>query len=260
MKMVLFVVALAVPFLFLAGHAPVRAASSSPVLVELFTSEGCSSCPPADAFLRQLDSTQPVPGAQLVVLSEHVDYWNQLGWKDPYSSRFFSDRQAMYAEHFINGTVYTPQMVVDGSAEVVGSDSKRARQLIEKARDQEKVPVSISSLSQPEAGQLRAHVEIPALPESTKARSGEVYAVLALNHAESQVLRGENEGSRLQHVAVAQSITRLGSVSRTKGFTQDASVKLVPGADPANLRLIVFVQEPGSGRVLGAALQQVSKK
>jgi hypothetical protein len=251
---------LAVAWLVFSGSVAMLAADAPkpgniPVLVELFTSEGCSSCPPADNLLRQLDA-QPMPRVQLIVLSEHVDYWNHIGWKDPYSSKFFSDRQSAYAQHFGGDTVYTPQMIVDGTREFVGSDRRQAEQAIEKSSAQEKLPVALGPATLT-GNVLHAQIEVGALT-TLRVRSADVYIAVALNHAESQVLRGENEGRRLQHVAVVKSITRVGSATQSKGFQDEISLK-VDGEDPANLRLVLFVQENGTGRVLGAALQQVQR-
>lgn|SRR6185312_6995618 len=229
--------------------------NATPVLIELFTSEGCSSCPPADALLQKLDA-QPVPGVQLIVLSEHVDYWNHIGWKDPYSSQLFSQRQNIYAQRMGGSTVYTPQMIVDGTSEFVGSDGLQALKAIDKSRSAEKLPVNISNISLAN-GALHGRIEIGTLPESLHAHSADVYVAVALNHAESQVLRGENEGRRLQHVAVVKSVTKIGSMNKSKNFTQDAAIKLEGTPDPENLRIVVFAQDPNSGKVIGAALQQI---
>src|SRR5882724_10540063 len=158
----------------------------TPVLVELFTSEGCSSCPPADALLQQFD-TQPIPGVQLIVLSEHVDYWNHIGWNDPYSSQFFSQRQNAYAQRMGSGTVYTPQMIVDGTSEFVGSDNRQAQKAIEKTRNEEKLSVSVSG-PMLTGDTLHTRIDIASLAESLHVRSADIYIAIALNHAESQVL------------------------------------------------------------------------
>ena len=233
-----------------ASDAP-RGDAPAPVLVELFTSEGCSSCPPADALLQQLDRTQPVGGADLIVLSEHVDYWNHIGWTDPFSSRFFSDRQSAYAGRFGLSSVYTPQMVVDGAVEFVGSDSRLASQAVQKALAAPKVAIRISGVSLDASKTLQAHIDTDALPENSKVRKADVYLVVALNHAESQVLRGENGGRRLTHVGVVQSLTKIGSIEAGKTFSQDVHIKLDSRTDPANLRVIAFIQQPGQAQVLG---------
>ena len=235
------------------------AAAPFPILVELFTSEGCSTCPPADALLQELDQAQPVAGEHLIVLSEHVDYWNSIGWTDPYSSSFFSDRQNSYGSRFKLASVYTPQMVVDGVVEFVGGDPRLANQSFEKAREHEKIPVHVSSVSWEDASTLRAHVEVGSLPDSAGVRRAEVYLVAALDHAESQVLRGENKGRRLTHVAVVLSMTKIGTTEKGKGFAGDAHIKLDSRRNLAQLRVVAFVQESGPGRVLGAAIERITK-
>jgi len=240
-----------------ASDAPSRNVSS-PVLVELFTSEGCSDCPPADALLQKMDQSQ-TGGAQLIVLSEHVDYWNHIGWIDPYSSHFFSDRQTAYSDRFGLKSVYTPQMVVDGTTEFVGNNPNLANQAIQKAEAQAKVPVRISAISLDTPHALRAHLEADALPESSKVRKADVCFVVALDHAESQVLRGENGGRHLTHVGVVQSLTKVGNVEIGKSFAQDVQVKLDSKTDLRNLRVIAFVQQSGQRQVLGAALEKITK-
>ena len=227
----------------------------TPVLVELFTSEGCSSCPPADSLLQKLDQ-QPIAGEEMIVLSEHVDYWNHIGWKDPYSARFYSDRQGTYARR-LGDDVYTPQMVVDGTSHFVGSDATLANQAFAKALTRPKVAVRLSQVSLGSATVLLAHLEIGELEESFGLREADVYVAIALNHAESQVSGGENSGRRLSHTAVVKSIVKVGRLGKGQTLTQDVQLKVEPGTDARNLRLIAFVQEPGQGRVIGATVQTV---
>jgi len=226
------------------------------VLVELFTSEGCSSCPPADKFLETLDG-QPISGADMIVLSEHVDYWNHIGWKDPYSASFYSQRQSAYAKRFGLDSVYTPQMVVDGTSEFVGSNSGQADKAFRKELSVPKLPVRLSSVSADASNVLHAHLETGTLDSSFGSREADVYVALALNRAESQVSAGENSGRKLTHVAVVRSLTRIGALKQGRVLAQDVQLKLEPGSDSRNLRLIAFVQEPGQGRVLGAASMPV---
>ena len=191
------------------------------------------------------------------MLSEHVDYWNHIGWTDPYSSRFFSDRQSTYSDRFGLNSVYTPQMVVDGAAEFVGSDARRATQAVHDALSGPKVAIRISGVSLDASKTLQAHIESDALPGNSQFRKADVYLVAALDHAESQVLRGENGGHRLSHVGVVQSLEKVGSIEAGNSFSQDVHIKLDPRTDPANLRVVAFIQQPGQRLVLGAAQQRV---
>lgn len=228
-----------------------------PILVELFTSEGCSSCPPADRLLQKLDE-QSVPGAEVIVLSEHVDYWNHIGWKDPYSSHVYSERQDFYAKHFGLDSVYTPQMVVDGSTEFVGSNSALAEKAFSKALGLPKIPVHLSLISADLSSRVNVHLDTGALEPSFGSREAEVQIAVALSRAESQVSSGENAGHRLTHVSVVRNLTKVAVLKVGQGFSQDIHLNLGPASNSHDLRLIAFVQEPGQGKVLGATLLRLN--
>ena len=224
----------------------------TPILLELFTSEGCSSCPPADALVQKMDTTQPVLGAQLIVLSEHVDYWNHDGWKDPYSSSSLTERQIDYVRALKLKEPYTPQMIVDGTTVLQGDEAQILQSLRGDAATP-KLSLRIDSVNPGtgKAQEISGHVNIDG---TTDKHNADVYVAVALGRAESQVLSGENSGKHLSHVAVVQEIKKIGKLGKDGHFSQTFQVKLNPGTDAGNVRIIAFVQEPGPGRVLGAAL------
>jgi hypothetical protein len=236
---------------------PNGSAPRTPVLIELFTSEGCSSCPPADALLEKLDRSQPVPAAEMIVLSEHVDYWNDIGWKDPYSSRQFSIRQGDYAHRFQLEGPYTPQMVVDGDAQIVGSDERQALHVTalhanESAAKLAKLPVALSAPHLQGADTLVVHVDVGSPLPPAKLKSAQVWIALADDSDQSSVKRGENAGRILRHVAVVRTLTQVGTVEANNAFSKDVTVSTA-NTTLQNLRVVAFVQEGVAGRVLGVA-------
>jgi hypothetical protein len=233
---------------------PNTSQSSVPVLVELFTSEGCSSCPPADILLQRLDDNQPIPETQLIVLSEHVTYWDQQGWKDPNSSSAFTYRQSVYEGSLGVQEPYTPQFVVDGSQSVSLEKVKSLEEALHKAKGNAKIPVRISNVTVDPSGSATLHAHIEA--DNTDKHNAEIYLAVALNHVESQVLRGENSGRHLVHVAVVQQLNKVGKLQKGKSFAQDVQVKLKANEDPKSIRVVVFAQEPGQGKLIGAAVQK----
>ncbi|HVI07161.1 MAG TPA: DUF1223 domain-containing protein [Candidatus Binatia bacterium] len=228
---------------------PSQAPAAAPVLVELFTSEGCSSCPPADVLLQQLVHQQPFSGATIVALEEHVDYWNHDGWVDPFSSQEWTLRQQDYAS-LTKTDSYTPEMVVDGISQFLGSSPQQAQTAIEKAAHDSKAPVTISSREG--AGQAPSFtVSVGKLPDSS--RDAEVWLAVSEDGLHSSVSRGENAGRALDHVATLRTLKKLGKAdaSAAQAFHGDTEVKLNSGWKRDNLHLIVFVQEKKSKRILG---------
>jgi hypothetical protein len=224
------------------------------ILVELFTSEGCSSCPPADALLAKLDATQPVPNARLIVLSEHVDYWDHDGWKDPNSSPALTERQAAYVSALGLKTPYTPQIIVDGTGEMRLGDQQQDKKIFQEAASSPKIPVRIGEVTVDggDPAVLRTHVEADG---NSDKHNADIYVAVALDHVESQVLHGENGGRHLTHVAVVQQLTKIGKLKKGQNFSETVQLKLKPGTDPRNVRVVAFVQESGPGRLLGAAVR-----
>jgi hypothetical protein len=235
----------------------------TPVVVELFTSEGCSSCPPADEVLSKLDKSQSIQGIEVIALGEHVDYWNKLGWIDPYSSAEFSTRQSHYADAFGQESVYTPQMIVDGRDEFVGADWNKARAAITRAAHLPKAKVELlaASSSNETDKDLKLSIHINDIPHITAGDTADVLLAITESNLRSEVSRGENAGRYLRHTAVVRSLSVLGNVSAgQQGFEAESTANINVGWQRDNLRAVVLVQERRTRRVLGAAALGLSKK
>jgi hypothetical protein len=222
---------------------------SSVAIVELFTSEGCSSCPPADALLRQINLKQTSAGQLIVGISEHVTYWNNLGWKDPYSAPGFTDRQSMYASRLSPEGPYTPQMVVNGRYQLVGSDGGALERALHDDAQRDHLALRIVSSTATLSGVDVRFAVAGHLPQPL-----DIIAVLTDDAARSNVLRGENNGRLLQHVSVARSLTRVATI--TQDVEESIQVPLPAGFQPGagtGHHLVLFAQEPHQGAILGAA-------
>lgn len=234
----------------LASSAP---ADRVPVLVELFTSEGCSSCPPADRLLQRLIATQPVPGAEIIPLAHHVDYWDRLGWRDPFSSRQATARQTIYAEMFGSDQVYTPQLVVDGRVQFVGSQETRAEEEIARAAKTGKGRLELTRTGG-DGSQVKLKISVRDLPAFSPNDEAEVVLALTESGVASEVAKGENKGRRLEHAAVVRDFARLGQIKAPgEPFAVEGSVERPKGVKADALSAVAFVQEKKSRRVLAVA-------
>jgi hypothetical protein len=244
---------LGIALMALPRSAQAAADQGKPVLVELFTSEGCSDCPPADRLLEELDKRQPIAGVHAIVLSEHVTYWDHQGWRDPFSLEEMTERQKDYVYRFQLQDSYTPQMVVDGTTQFVGSNAQALEGALQAAATRPKEDVAIESARWANGGaEFSLH-----LSESTHAR---LVAVLAADATHSEVARGENAGRTLHHVAAVRVMKEFG------GDAADGRVLRLAGGSLARkdeadgpVRLVVFLVEPKTGHVLGVAEQTLSR-
>jgi hypothetical protein len=222
--------------------------SPTPVIVELFTSEGCSSCPPADQLLARLEKEQPVPEADIIVLGEHVDYWNELGWQDRFAAHVYTERQQDYAPSLGVENVYTPQMVVNGQAEFNGSNGQRALQEIRRAAA---APHSSVSILLKDSSNLA--LSVSHFPSGTK--NVEILLAITEDALASDVRGGENSGHRLTHTGVVRGLVSVARFDARKSpdFSSDLPLRLKNDWDRQNLHAVVLVADRATRRIIGAA-------
>lgn len=230
-----------------------------PVLVELFTAEGCSTCPPAEAMALKMEQ-QVLPGADVIILEEHVDYWNQYGWIDPFSSGEWTERQRDYVSKLADKSPYTPEMVVDGQTQFVGNNGREAQAAVEKAVHEPETNITVTEGKQDPQDSGDFAVSVGELEGNTARDTAEVWLAVTEDGLHSSVTRGENAGHVLNHAAVLRSLRKIG-VAQAKGgasFAGDARVKFKSEWKRENLRVVVFVQEKKSRKILGAASAKVA--
>ncbi|HKT48812.1 MAG TPA: DUF1223 domain-containing protein [Candidatus Angelobacter sp.] len=229
-----------------AGPVATPSAAKNSVVVELFTSEGCSSCPPADELLGQLRQERNSNGAEVIPLGFHVDYWDSPGWHDRFDSSAFSRRQEDYVRKLHLEGPYTPQMVVNGNSEFVGSLAGRAHQAIAEAEAQ--APDATVTISSESNANLLLQV--------SSSQSADVMLAITEDNLTTRVGGGENGGRTLHHMAVVRELRRVGEVHEGK-FSSTVQLALLKDWKPQDLRAVVFVQDPDNGKILGASSLKV---
>lgn len=231
-------------------NAPVAPTTSS-VLVELFTSEGCSTCPSADKLLSELDANQTIKGVQVITLSEHVDYWDRLGWKDPFSSAQLTQRQSDYAQALHLEDIYTPQMIVDGRTGFVGSKRATALQAIAEAARAPKAIVRLA-IKESASNSIKLSVQVESVSDVGRGDTVDVMLTIAESALSNKVSRGENSGRELAHSSVVRKLIKIGRVEG-KSFSAEPAMNLDRSWKRHQLKAVVFLQERTSRRVLGCA-------
>jgi hypothetical protein len=232
----------------------------TPVVVELFTSEGCSTCPPADALLSQLETDQPIEGAQIIGLEEHVDYWNQDGWVDSYSSPAWTLRQQEYVARFKDKSPFTPQMIVDGQRQLVGNSVRDAQDAIQEAAHRAKAQISITTETPSKSDAVRFEVRVESVAGIADQGSADIWMAITEDGLETAVKAGENAGRNLRHAAILRSLHKIGTIPARGAFPLilNQQVKLKSNWKRTNLRIVTFVQQRKNLHILGAASARVT--
>jgi hypothetical protein len=244
------------------GDGKMTAKPPVPVVIELFTSEGCSSCPPADDVLAMLAKDQPVAGAQIIALGEHVDYWDRLGWRDQFSSAQFTARQTEYAGRvFHTDNIFTPQLIVNGEQQVVGSDAGKVKQAIAKAAERPAaVTLTLTIPNEPAADRrapasVRVQVQATVVDGAKRDEPAEVLLAVTEENLGSHVLRGENSGRDLRHGTVLRTLGPIGAIApKDLSWSGTQSVTVAKDWNPRQLRIVAIAQGKNSRRILGAAV------
>jgi hypothetical protein len=222
---------------------------TSVAIVELFTSEGCSSCPPADALLQRVHLRQLSAGQLIVGLSEHVTYWDHLGWKDPFSDQVFTDRQSVYASRLSPEGPYTPQMVLNGRDQFLGSDGRALEDSLRADVQRKHASLKIVALARGAEG-----LDLQFSLTGSAPKPIEIIAVLTDDADRSEVLRGENSGRSLQHVSVARSLSRVATVAGDTERSVHLSLPQGFQRDASGHHLVLFAQEAHQGAIVAAAV------
>jgi len=235
------------------GRARAADAAPTAVVVELFTSEGCSDCPAADRLLERLVASQPIPGVEIVGLGQHVDYWDRLGWKDRFSSAALTNRQQIYGKRFNLESVYTPQMVVDGRAQLVGSDEGGARTAIERAARSPHGTMRIDLDASDSVRSVTLQVNADPFRQLGRGDRADVVVAITEDRLRTEVKRGENHGRTLTHAAVVRSMTTIGRAAADGPTSLHAEIPIGADWQRDQLKIVAFVQEQRGGGILASA-------
>jgi hypothetical protein len=242
---------LPVLLLVFAGFGESQPQSRVPVLAELFTSEGCESCPPADRLLEMFLEEQPLEGIYVVPLSEHVTYWDHQGWKDPFGSPQFTTRQQQYGLRFNLDSSYTPQLVIDGTHELVGSDKLAIERAFRDAAKATKPSLTVTAI------ETNSAITVSATgPGLTVEADAEVWFAITEDHLSIEVKRGENANKTLKHSGVVRVLRSAGNADRAVPI----EIKLLPGWRHDDLRVVSFVQSGKNRKVLSVGFKELGTR